>query len=84
MNEMEEYSWRVKYRQSGCPKYEQRIFKGDNPIVLSVEKNTDYEFEVLCMTDPRVFVKHPTVRNSGDNGQIYVGLKGLACVIGAI
>ena len=82
---LKEYDWRVEYRQKGCLRYEQRIFKGDTPILLErLKENTKYEFKVLCMTETKVFVKHPKVVNSGDSGRIYVGLKGIACVIGAI
>ena len=50
-------NWRVDYRLSGCLKYEQRVCKGDGRIPLEdLEKNKDYEFKVICMTDPRVFV----------------------------
>lgn len=78
-------NWRVNYRLSGCPKYEQRIRKGDGRILLEgLEKNKDYEFKVICATDPRVFVKHPKVVNSGDDGQILVVFVGISCVIDAI
>lgn len=84
-SDINKYSWRVRYRKKGCLKYEQRIYEGNKRLLLKgLEKNTVYEFNVLCMTDSKVFAKYPKEVNTEDYEYLYVGFKGISCVIGPI